>query len=712
MRTPKTAPLALTLALAAGLSACIVLVDAEHHEHDRDARSGSAEPAGPAQVAPPAAVEAAEEERPYLLERVDEVGIIQLYADGFEGLSLREKKLVWHLYQAALAGREIYMQQRCAEGLDIRDLCEEILVHPEGVDPATVEAVRHYLKLFWINNSPYAYTTARKYVMKGTDAAALTAAATTAAAHGAHLPLAADETPATLVARLAPMLFDPAYKPIVTDKNPRDGSDPLQSSAMTYYGPGVTMADVDAFEEHYQLNSNLVRGADGKLTEQVWRTGLAEENIPAGLYADELNAVIGHLEEAMPFATAPMQKALAAQVRFYRTGERADRVAYDVAWVADGHSTVDTINGFIEVYVDPRGKKGGWESLVFYEDPKKAELIKKIADNAQWFEDHMPFPDLYKKKKVKGVTARSIDVVVETGDSGPVTPIGINLPNDNAVREQYGSKSVSLANVIEAYDKASGSTVAEFAWDEAEVARSEKWGSLVGDLLTNMHEVIGHASGRMSDENQGVDPSSLLKENTSALEEGRSDLVGLYFMMDPKLKELGLLDDPEEAALAAYERYVRNGAMQQLRRIAEGNQIEEDHMRNRQMVVRWIEAHSTAIEERHRDGKTYFVVTDAGAFREAAGRLLALCQTLKSTGDYQGTKDLFDTYGRNFDEALRDEVIARYAKLDTPAYSGFVQPRLTPVYDANGGLADVEISYPLSIEQQMLEWSGRAQAPN
>lgn len=709
MRIQTTSALALALSICC--SAC-VFVHVEEQQSSPRNPGGSAAPAGPAQATVAGTIEAAESERVHLIERVDEVGIIQLYADGFAGLDLREKTLIWHLYQAAIAGRDIYIQQRCAEGLDIRDLCEEILVHSGDVKAKTYDAVRRYMKLFWVNNSPYASTTARKYVIEGIDEAALAQAATIAHANGARLPLAVGESPQQLVARLAPMLFDPAHKPIVTDKNPADGGDPLIASAMTYYGDGVTMADVEAFDEQYELNSTVVKDDTGGLTELVWRAGWPEQGIPPGLYAEELEAVIGHLEDAIPFATEPMAKALEAQIRFYRTGERADRVAYDIAWVADGASPVDTINSFVEVYVDPRGKKGGWEAIVFYEDPKKAELIKTIADNAQWFEDHMPFPDAYKKPEVKGITARSIDVVIETGDSGPVTPIGINLPNDNAVREEYGSKSVSLANVIEGYAKSSGSTVAEFAWDEAEVARAEKWGSLVGDLLTNMHEVIGHASGRMSDEHQGVDPSSLIKEYTSALEEGRSDLVGLYFMMDPKLEELGLLDDPDEAALASYERYVRNGAMQQLRRIAEGNQIEEDHMRNRQMVVRWIEANSESIEERKRDGKTYYVVTDAAAFREAAGRLLTLCQTLKSTGDYEGTKALFDTYGRNFDEALRDEVLARYETLDTPAYSGFVQPRLTPVRDADGTISDVRISYPLSLEQQMLEWSGRVRPAN
>jgi dipeptidyl-peptidase-3 len=648
-------------------------------------------------------------QRPYLLERVDDVGVVQVYADGFERLSKRDQILCWHLYQAALAGRPIYMQQRCAEALDIRDLCEEILTHSAGVDPTTLEHVRHYMKLFWVNNSPYNNLTTRKNVLAG-DARDLAKAAEVAEKNGAKLPLQTGESARNLVRRLTPILFDPAYKPKVTDKNPEGGGDMLEASAATFYGQGVTAKDLEGFTEQYELNSNVVKDANGKLVEMPWRMGSPSDHIEAGLYAHDIAQIVEHLQAALPYAPELTRKALEAQIRFYQTGKREDRVAYDVAWVADKDSVVDTVNSFVEVYVDPRGKKGSWEGIVSYEDPKKAALIKSLADNAQWFEDHMPYDARFKKKSVKGISARSIDVIVETGDSGPVTPVGINLPNDQEVREQHGSKSVSLANIVEAYDKSTPTSArAEFCWDAAEVARAEKWQALTSDLLTNMHEVIGHASGQQAPDKQG-DPSTWIKENYSALEEGRADLVALNFMLDPKLKELGLLDDPNEAALAAYEQYVRSGGLQQLRRIKQGDQIEEDHMRNRQMVVRWIQANSKALEERERGGKHYLVVTDARAFHEAAGRLLALVQEIKSTGDYERAKQLFDTYGIKFDPKLRDEVVARYAKLDAPAYTGFVMPRLTAVRDAKGEITDVTISYPLSLEQQMLEWSGRRTA--
>jgi dipeptidyl-peptidase-3 len=661
-------------------------------------------------MTPAKAPAAAPQERKYLLERVDDVAVVQVYADGFERLPIKDKILCWHLYQAALAGRDIYMTQRSAEGLDIRDLCEEILTHSKDVNVTTLDHVRHYMKLFWVNNSPYNNVTTHKNLMQG-DARSLAQAAEQAAKNGAKLPLRQGEDTRVLVRRLAPILFDPDFKPMVTAKNPEGGLDIIQASAATYYGPGVTLAELDGFKEEYELNSNIVKDANGKLVEMPWRMGDSTQNIAAGVYADSIAKIVEHLTAALPYAGEATRKALEAQILFYKTGKREDRVAYDIAWVADKDSVVDTVNGFIEVYVDPRGKKGGWEGIVSYEDPKKAELIKSIAKSAQWFEDHMPYDPSFRKASVTGISARSIDVVIEAGDSGPVTPVGINLPNDQSVRETHGSKSVSLANIVEAYEKSTPTTArAEFAWDQAEIARSEKWQALTSDMLTNMHEVIGHASGQQAADKQG-DPSTWIKENYSALEEGRADLVALYFMMDPKLKELGLLSDPDEAALAAYEQYTRNGGMQQLRRIKKGEQVEEDHMRNRMMVVRWIQANSKAIDERVRDGKHYLVVTSAKDFREAVGRLLTLVQQLKSTGDYAGAKSLFDTYGIKFDPKLRDEVLARYSKLDIASYTGFVMPRLTAVRDSKGQVTDAKVSYPLSLEQQMLEWSGRAQPP-
>jgi dipeptidyl-peptidase-3 len=401
-----------------------------------------------------------------------------------------------------------------------------------------------------------------------------------------------------------------------------------------------------------------------------------------------------------------MATALKALIKVYRTGETEDRRAYDIAWVQDKSSPVDTINYFTEVYMDARGIKGSWEALVFYVNKHKTEEIQKLAREAQWFEDRMPWDPKYRKEGVQGITANAIDVVIETGDSGPVTPVGINLPNDQSVRERYGSKSVSLSNVNEGYDKsASPEFRSEFSWTPEEAARAQKWSSFSGELTTNMHEVIGHASGKVAERLKGR-PQDVLKEQFSALEEARADLVGLYFLPDPKVVELGLVSaaDHADVVAAEYEAYTRN-AIVQLRRIREGSQIEEDHMRNRQMIVKWLMANTKAIEERKRDGKTFYVMVDAKAFRDGVGKLLAEVQRIKGEGDYPAAKQLFETYGVHFDPALRDEVVARVDRLKLPSYSGFVMPRLEAVTGADGTIQDVKISYPLDLTKQMLEFS-------
>jgi dipeptidyl-peptidase-3 len=636
-------------------------------------------------------------ERKYLLERVDEAAVVQLYADGFAALPLKEKTLIWHLYQAALAGRDIYYDQRYAHSLEMRDVLEEIITNQTGVDPTTLSDIRRYTKLFWINSGPYNNLTARKFVLTCTPEA-FAAAVQAASKAGARFPLMSGESLEAMVARMRPWFFDASFDPIVTNKTPGPGKDILASSANNLY-VGVTMKEVGAFGEKYPLNSRLLR-QNGKLVEEVYRAG--------GRYGDQIAVIVKHLEAAMPYATAPMARALGALVKFYRTGETADREQYDIAWVEDKASPVDTINGFIEVYLDPRGMKGAWEALVFYVNPEKTEGIRKLAREAQWFEDRMPWDAKYRKQGVTGVTANAIDVVVETGESGPVTPVGINLPNDQRIREQYGSKSVSLANVNEAYDKSTPPAFREeFAWTKEEAERGNKWSAFAGELTTNMHEVIGHGSGRIEERLKG-NPQVALKEQYSALEEARADLVGLYFLADPKLVEMGLVpkEDQQEVVEAEYEGYTRN-ALVQLRRIREGSQIEEDHMRNRQMIVRWLMTNTKAIEVRERDGKLFYVMTDAKVFHDGVGRLLAEVQRIKSQGDYPAAKNLFETYGVKFDPKVRDQVVARVQKLNLPSYSGFVMPKLEPVLGADGKVTDVKISYPQDLTAQMLEYSGR-----
>jgi dipeptidyl-peptidase-3 len=635
--------------------------------------------------------------RKYLLERVDDAAVVQLYADGFVDLALGDKILIYHLYQAAIAGRDIYYDQRYAGNLEMRDVLEEILIHADGIDPASLDEIRRYTKLFWINTGPYNNLTARKFVLKlspGTFAAAAAIAAT----NGARFPLRAGESLDGLLGRLQPYFFDADVDPIVTSKTPGPGRDILQASANNLYA-GVTMADVEAYDERYPLNSRLVK-RDGAIVEETYRVG--------GRYDAYIREIVAHLCAAIPYATEAMAHALQALVRFYETGDAGDRVAYDIAWVQDRDSPVDTINGFVEVYMDARGVKGAWEALVYYVNPHKTEGIRKLAAAAQWFEDRMPWDDKYKKQGVRGVSANAIDVVIETGDSGPITPVGINLPNDQAIRERYGSKSVSLSNATEAYDK---STLPEFrrefAWSPEEAERAEEWSSVASELTTNMHEVIGHGSGKIGERLEG-NPQGALKEQYSALEESRADLVALYFIPDRKLAELGLVDeaDHDEIVLAEYEGYARN-ALVQLRRVREGTQIEEDHMRNRQMIIGWLLANSRAIEVRRRDGKTYYVVVDVKAFKEDVGRLLEEVQRIKSEGDYEAAKALFETYGVHFDPVLRDEIVARVDRLQMPSYTGFVQPRLEAVRDGQGNITDVQISYPLDLTAQMLEYSGR-----
>jgi dipeptidyl-peptidase-3 len=643
---------------------------------------------------------APESTRPYLLERIGEAAVVQLYADGFERLSARDKILCWHLYQAALAGRDIYYDQRYAYNLEMRAVLEAVLRHPAGVDPQTLDTIAAYTKLFWINTGPFNNLTARKFVPTFTPEA-LSAAVAVAVAGGARLPLREGESPSDLLERLHRPFFDRDFESVVTSKTPGPGRDILQASANNLY-VGVSMADLESFAERYPLNSRLVKQADGPV-EEVYRVG--------GRYASEIARIVDHLESAIPYATAPMARALEALARFYRTGEADARRAYDISWVADVDSNVDTINGFIEVYMDARGVKGAWESLVYYVHPEKTAAVQTIARHAQWFEDRMPWDPRWRKPQVTGVSARAIEVIVEAGDSGPVTPIGINLPNDQDVRETYGSKSVSLSNVAEAYERSTPREFRrEFAWSPDEVARAERWGAFAAELTTNLHEIIGHGSGLVSEALKGA-PEKALKEHSSAIEEARADLVALYFVADPYLVEIGVVDADSHAEIVAaeYEAYARN-ALVQLRRIREGAQIEEDHMRNRQLIVHWLLAHSTAIQIARREGKTYYRMVDAAAFRAGAGRLLAEVQRIRAEGDYASAHQLLETYGVHFDPDLRDEIVARVDHLDLPSYTGFVMPRLQPVVDHTGAIVDVSISYPQDLTTQMLEYSSSPEA--
>lgn len=643
-------------------------------------------------------------ERKYLLERIDDLAVVQLYVDGWDQLSVRDKILMYHLSQAAIAGRDIFIDQKYRHSLAIRDLIEETLTHAEGIDADVLSAVQRYAKLFWVGNGPHNPITGQKSVLTCSFDDWVTAVKT-AEANGAVLPKSDGESTTQLLERMRPVLFDASHDSHATNKSPPDGQDILMASANNLYD-GVTMEDVRAFKERYPLNSRLRKLEDGSLEEQVYRAGF-DDRIPPGLYAKQLKEVNEHLEAAIPFATPKMARALGALIHYYRTGEPIDFREYNIAWVADNDSPVDTINGFIEVYLDARGQKGAWESIVYFDDPEKTEMIRKFADHAQWFEDHMPYARQFRKPEVRGISAKAIQAVIETGDSGPVTPIGINLPNPGDIREQYGSKSVSLSNVMDAYDKSSSKEARrEFCFDDGEFERL-KWKGPALALEVNMHEVIGHASGQMAP-NMDVNPEDIIKEYYSALEEGRADLVALWFLGDEKLVELGLVDadDLKVIQRAAYEQYTRN-AMVQLRRIKTGTTIEEDHMRNRQMIVHWLMDNTESIEKVVRDDKTYLRVVDVDAWHVGVGRLLREVQRIKSEADRGAAQKLFESYGIHIDTELRDEVLARFETLDQPAYTGFVMPHLDAERDEDGEIIDVTVSYPLDLQTQMLRWSGR-----
>ena len=497
---------------------------------------------GRAAAAPP--TPQAPADRPYLLERVDEAAVVQVYADGFAALPRAEKILAWHLSQAAIAGRDIFYDQRYAHNLEMRDVLEAVLTHPAGIDGATLDEIRRYTKLFWINTGPYNNLTARKFVL-ACPPDALAAAAHEAERQGAVFPVRPGETLDQLLARLRPMFFDAAFEPTVTSKTPPAGQDLLAASSNNLYA-GVTLADLEGFQEEYPLNSRLVK-RDGRLIEEVYRIG--------GKYGSQIAGIVRHLEAAIPYATEPMAQAIRALVRFYRTGAAADREAFDIAWVRDKSSPVDTINGFVEVYLDARSTKGAWEALVFYVNREKTAQIQSIAEHAQWFEDHMPWDPKYRKAGVHAVTANAVDIVIEAGESGPITPVGVNLPNDQMIRERYGSKSVSLSNVTEAYERSTLPEFrSEFAWTPEEAARAERWSAFVSELTTNMHEVIGHGSGQVSARLDG-NPQAALREQFSAIEESRADLVALYFLPDRQLVEFGVVaaEDHDDIVRAEYE---------------------------------------------------------------------------------------------------------------------------------------------------------------
>jgi dipeptidyl-peptidase-3 len=636
-------------------------------------------------------------------ERFADLRVLRYLVPGFESLEPRVKELIYYLYEAALSGREIVYDQKYRYNLAIKRTLEQIVRHYPG-ERATADfaALTQYLKRIWFSNGIHHHYSHDKFLPEFSPAAFAHWLQSTPA----EFPLRPDQPLDDFIAELARVMFDPRIDAKLVSKSA--DSDVLASSAVNYYS-GLSQAEVEAFYAgrlapgdptpvSLGLNSRLVK-VDGVPVEQVQKVG--------GRYTEAIERMVYWLNKAVVVAENDAQRtALRKLVRYYESGDLKDWDDYSIAWVKDTESRVDAINGFIEVYTDPLGMRGGFESVVSFRDPEATRRIGAIAGAAQWFEDQMPFLPQHKKTNVTGISATVINVVIESGDASPATPIGINLPNSDWVRKEHGSKSVSLANLVAAYNAVRGGADREFAGSAEEIARSERHGELAATLHIDMHEVIGHGSGQIE---PGVGPlHETMKNYGSTLEEARADLVALYFAVDPKLVELGLMPSVE-VGYAAYDHYIRSALLQQLNRVELGKELEEDHMRNRQLVAAWAYEHGlpdNVIEKRVRSGKTYFVITDYEKLRELFGTLLRELQRIKSTGDYTAIRELVERYGVHIDRALHEEVLTRYAALDIPPYSGFIGPRLVPV-EERGRIVDVRIEYPDDFAGQMLEYAER-----
>ncbi|WBX76036.1 dihydrofolate reductase [Tenacibaculum ovolyticum] len=623
------------------------------------------------------------------VEQFADIKVLRYQIPGFEELTLKEKELVYYLTQAGLAGRDIMWDQNYRYNLEIRAALEKINNDYTG-DRASNDFKNFttYLKRVWFSNGIHHHYSNDK--IKPTFSKE-------------YLAGLLKDTNATLSTEALEVIFNDKDAKKV---NKKAGVDNVLASAINFYGPDITSKDVEAFyKKAYKgpekqpieagLNSKLVR-ENGKLVEKVWKS--------CGMYGKAIDTIIFWLEKAQGVAENEKQgEALGLLIEYYKTGSLDVWDKYCIAWATSTEGNIDWINGFIEVYNDPKGYRGSYETVVQIKDFDMSKKMKVLSDNAQWFEDNAPLLPIHKKKNVVGVSYKTVNVAGEAGDASPSTPIGVNLPNNNWIRQQHGSKSVSLGNIIGAYNSAGGSgRLKEFAHDEEEIALELEYGKLADKLHTALHEVIGHASGQIND---GVgQPKETLKNYASTMEEGRADLVGLYYLMDPKLQELGLVSDWEKVGKAAYDGYIRNGLMTQLIRINLGDDIEEDHMVNRQWVSAWSFEQGkkgNVIEKVTKEGKTYFVVNDYVKLREIFGRLLKETQRIKSEGDFEAAKALVEGYGVKVDQAIHKEVKQRNEKFPDAAYSGFVNPVLVPVTDANGVVTDIKVTQPKTFEEQM-----------
>ena len=639
----------------------------------------------------------------YTVEQFADLQILRYRVPGFEDLSLKQKELVYYLTEAALQGRDILFDQNGKYNLTIRRMLEAVYTGYKGdKNTPDFKAMEVYLKRVWFSNGIHHHYGSEKFVPGFTPEFFRQAVQSVDAA---TLPLAEGQTVEQLCEEVFPVIFDPTVMP--KRVNQAAGEDLVLTSACNYYD-GVTQQEAEDFYNalknpqdetpvSYGLNSRLVK-EDGKIQEKVWKVG--------GLYGQALEKIVYWLKKAEGLAETPEQKAVIAKLmEFYETGDLKTFDEYAILWVKDLNSRIDFVNGFTESYGDPLGMKASWESLVNFKDLEATQRTELISGNAQWFEDHSPVDGQFKKEKVKGVSAKVITAAILAGDLYPATAIGINLPNANWIRSHHGSKSVTIGNITDAYNKAAHGNGfnEEFVYSDAELQLIDKYADVTDELHTDLHECLGHGSGKLL---PGVDPDAL-KAYGSTIEEARADLFGLYYVADPKLVELGLTPSAD-AYKAQYYTYLMNGLMTQLVRIEPGNNVEEAHMRNRQLIARWVYEKGAAekvVELVKKDGKTYVVINDYEKVRDLFGRLLAEIQRIKSTGDYAGAHDLVEAYAVKVDPALHAEVLERYKKLNLAPYKGFVNPKYEVVTDADGTITDVTVTYDEGYAEQMLRYS-------
>jgi len=630
----------------------------------------------------------------YVAEEFADIKVLRYQVPGWENLTLKEKELVYYLTQAGTAGRDIHWDQNYKHNLKIRKALENIYQNYKG-DKTTADWKNFeiYLKRVWFSNGIHHHYSSDKIKPDFSKE---------------YFNTLLVETKSTLAPEIVEVLFNNADAKKV---NLDESKGLLAGSAVNFYQSGITEKEVEEFykkksspdkdrQYSFGLNSKLVRNASGQLEEKVWKSG--------GMYGAAIDKIIYWLEKAKTVAENKEQgDALALLISYYKTGDLKTWDDYNIAWLKATKGNIDYISGFVEVYNDPLGYRGSYESVVQINDFDMSKKMAVVADNAQWFEDNSPLMPAHKKKNVTGVSYKVVVVAGESGDSSPSTPIGVNLPNADWIRAEHGSKSVSLGNITDAYSKSGGTDkLKEFANDKEEIALEEKYGELAGKLHTALHEVVGHASGQI---NPGVGtPKETLKSYASTLEEGRADLVGLFYLYNPKLQELGLVDDWKSLGKAAYDGYIRNGLMTQLIRLEPGANIEEAHMRNRQWVSAWVfekGKKDNVIEKIIRDGKTYFNITNYEKLHELFGELLKETQRIKSEGDFKAGKALVENYGVKVDQAIHKEVLARNEKFKSPPYNGFINPVLVPKLDGDGEIIDIEVTQPKSFAEQMLSYS-------